>query len=97
MGMCYHLWLQDDYRWQYANDAVTKETVDAQVKAICPHAVRVAEFECWMVYETDKTPPAAFAGKVACDMMYSTEEPWSDPTPRRVPNAEHEPRRACEP
>lgn len=86
MGTCYHAWLRDDFCWSYVGFG-GRHKVDAEVKAIIPHAKRVAAFHNWLVYDTDKTHPNCLSGKVTCDDLLFTGDCGSQDLPFPIPNA----------
>jgi len=73
MGICYKLYLYDDFDWNYVG--FNRGDVANQVKAICPHAELIADTSTLMIFAVEKTPPWEFLGKqITCDaMMYTSD------------------------
>ena len=74
MGICYRIFLFDEFDWEYAG--FERKKVLEEVKIVYPHAVLEADIPHLMIFNIEKSWPGDLVGKVTADriMMSSSDD-----------------------
>ena len=67
MGICYEVFIFDEFDWNYAN--TSKDVVKKQIVDICPHAELKADLYGLLIFDIDKFSPRNFVSKITMDAL----------------------------
>ncbi|VAW38869.1 hypothetical protein MNBD_GAMMA01-1291 [hydrothermal vent metagenome] len=79
MGVCYKIWLRDNFNWNYKN--YSKDKLKNEVLKIVDHAEFLGDFDTWLIVDIGKTLPypEKFKSLVYDDILVSDDNSTSLP------------------
>mgnify|MGYP001603564172 CR=1 FL=1 len=72
MGICYRVFLMDEFNWEYGG--FNRVQVVNEVQAVIPWAVLEADIPHLLIFNIEKTWPWDLVGKVTCDKIMAMRD-----------------------